>query len=111
MPVGVTTQEAIDREKAMRIASVEHVELRNIMELSVMGQVLKCARQMNFSGGLSLCRAVGWNIRSHSRLMAARRLAREDSLLHVDCDDQGGRRTRNLPCDFERAGEKCQNPC
>ena len=58
----------------MRIASVEHVELVNIMELSVMGQVLKCARQMNPSGGLLLCRAVGWNMRSHSRLMAARRL-------------------------------------
>ena len=51
-----TTQEAIDgsREKAMRIASVEHVELVKIMELSIMGQVLEWARQMNLSGGQSL---------------------------------------------------------
>ena len=42
-PVAVTTQEAIDwsREKAMRIASAEQVELGNTMELSIMGQVLK----------------------------------------------------------------------
>ena len=31
----------------MRIASVEQVELGNIMEFSVVGQVLKWARQMN----------------------------------------------------------------
>ena len=36
-------------KQAMRIASVEKVELENIMELSLMGQVLKSARQMNFS--------------------------------------------------------------
>ena len=75
----------------MRIASVEQIDMVNIMELSVVGQVLKWARQMNFSGGLSLCRAVGWNMRSHSHLMGARHLAREDSLQHVDCDDQGSR--------------------
>ena len=94
----------------MRIASVEHVELENIMELSVKGQVLKWATQMNPSGGLSLCKDVGWNMRSHSHLMAAQRLAREDSHQHVDCDDQGSRRTRNLPCDVERAFENCQRP-
>ena len=35
-PLAVTTQEAVDgyREKAMRIASVEQIELGNIMELS-----------------------------------------------------------------------------
>ena len=53
-PVAVTAQEAIDREKALRIASVEQVELGNIMEVSVVGQVLKWARRMNPSGGLSL---------------------------------------------------------
>ena len=41
-PAAVTTQEAIDgsREKVMRIASVEQVELGNLMELSITGQVL-----------------------------------------------------------------------
>ena len=40
-PVTVTTQEAVDghRQKAMRIESVEQNELRNIMELSITGQV------------------------------------------------------------------------
>ena len=39
-PVAVTTQEAVDgyREKARRIASVEQIELGNIMELSITGQ-------------------------------------------------------------------------
>ena len=43
----VTTQEAVDRfrEKAMRIASVEPVELGSIMEVSFTGQVLKWARK------------------------------------------------------------------
>ena len=38
-PMAVTTQEAVDgyREKAMRIASVEQIELGNIMELSITG--------------------------------------------------------------------------
>ena len=44
----------------MSIASVELVDLENIMELSITAQVLKWARQMNLSGGLSLCKAVGW---------------------------------------------------
>ena len=50
-PVTVTTQEAVDGycEKAMRIASVEQIELGNIMELSITGQVLKWARQSNLS--------------------------------------------------------------
>ena len=109
-PVAVTTQEAIDREKATRIASVEQVELENIMELSIMGQVLKWATHMNPSGGLSLCKAVGWNMRSHSHLMAAQRLAREDSPQHVDCDDEGSRRTRNLLYDVGTAFENCQRP-
>ena len=41
-PMAVTTQEAVDgyREKAMRIASVEQIELGNIMELLITGQVL-----------------------------------------------------------------------
>ena len=36
-PTAVTTQEAVDgyREKAIRIASVEQIELGNIMELSI----------------------------------------------------------------------------
>ena len=41
--VVITTQTGTDgyREKAMRIASVEQVELGNIMELSVTGHVFK----------------------------------------------------------------------
>ena len=78
-PVAVTTQEGVDgsREKAMRIGSVEQFELRNIMELSIMGHVLNRARQMNFSGGLSLCKAVGWNAKNHRHLRVARRLRLE----------------------------------
>ena len=62
-PVAVTTQEVVDGycEKAMRIASVEQIELGNIMELSITGQVLRWARQSNLSGGLSLRKADGWN--------------------------------------------------
>ena len=48
-PRAVTTQEAVDgyQEKAMRIESVEQVELGNIMDLSIAGQVLRWARQSN----------------------------------------------------------------
>ena len=44
-PLAVTIREAVDgyREQAMGIASVEQVELGNIMELSITGQVLKWA--------------------------------------------------------------------
>ena len=44
--MAVTTQEAVDGylEKAMRIASVEQIELGNIMELSITGQVLKMGK-------------------------------------------------------------------
>ena len=75
-PVAVPTQEAVDgyREKATRIASVEQVELGNIMGLSIMGHVLKGVRQSNFLGGLSLSKADGWNLKNHSHLTVARHL-------------------------------------
>ena len=75
-PVAVTTQEAVDRhcEKAMRIANVEQIELGNIMELSITGQVLRLARQSNLLGGVSLRRADGWNLKNHSHLTVARHL-------------------------------------
>ena len=75
-PVAVTTQEAVDGhcEKAMRIASVEHIELGNIMEMSITGQVLRWARQSNLSGGVSLRRADGWNLKNHRHLTVARHL-------------------------------------
>ena len=75
-PVAVTTQEAIDgyREKARRIASVEQVESGNIMELSINGILLRWARRENLSGGVSLCKADGWNVKNHSHLTVARRL-------------------------------------
>ena len=90
-PVAVTTQEALygSREKAMRIASVEKVELGNIMELSVVGQILKWERQMNLSGGLSLCSAVGWNTKKPWSSDGRPTLACEDSPQHAGCDDQG----------------------
>ena len=71
-PMAVTTQEAVDgyREKAMRIASIEHIELGNIMELSIMDQ----ARQVNLSGGVSLRKDDGWNLKNHSHLTVARHL-------------------------------------
>ena len=75
-PVAVTTQEAVDGhcEKTMRIASVEHIELGNIMELSITGQVLRWARQSNLSGGVSLRRADGWSLKYHSHLTVPRHL-------------------------------------
>ena len=75
-PIAVTTQEAVDgcREKSMRIASVEQTELGNIMDLSITGQVFRWARQSNFTGGVSLRRADGWNLKNHSRLKVARHL-------------------------------------
>ena len=75
-PVAVTAQEAIDgyREKARRIASVEQIELGNIMELSITGQLLRWARRANLSGGVSLCKADGWNMKNHSHLTVARHL-------------------------------------
>ena len=75
-PMAFTTQEAVEgyRERARRIASVEQIELGNIMELSITGQVLKWARQVNLSGGVSLCKADGWNLKNHSHLTVARHL-------------------------------------
>ena len=78
-PMAVTTQEAVDgyREKAMRIASVEQIELGNIMELSITGQVLKWARQVNLSGGVSLRKADGWNLKNLNHLTVARYLRKK----------------------------------
>ena len=75
-PVAVTTQEAIDgyREKTRRIANVEQIELGNIMELSITGQLIREARRANLSGRVSLCKANGWNMKNHSHLKIARRL-------------------------------------
>ena len=75
-PAAVTTQEAIDgsREKVMRIASVEQIELGNLMELSITGQVLKWARQSNVSGGLFSRKSDGWNLKNHCHLTVARHL-------------------------------------
>ena len=71
--MAVTTQETFDgyREKAMRIASVEQIEMGNIMELSITGQVFKWARQVNFTEGVSLRKADGWNKKNHSHLTVA----------------------------------------
>ena len=44
------------------------------MELSISGQVLRWARQSNLSGGLSLYKADGWNLKNHSHLTVARHL-------------------------------------
>ena len=39
--------------------------------------MLKWARQMNPSGGLSLCTAIGWDMKNRRHLMVARRLREE----------------------------------
>ena len=44
------------------------------MDLSITGQVFRWARQANFSGGVSLRRADGWNLKNHSRLKVTRHL-------------------------------------
>ena len=49
-------------KKVIRIASVEQLELGNIMELSVTGHVLKWAGETNVSGRASLSKADGWNL-------------------------------------------------
>ena len=61
-------QEAIDesREKVMKIASVEQIELGKIMELSITGQVLRWARRSKSTGGLSLREAEEWKLKNHS---------------------------------------------
>ena len=75
-PVAFTTQEAIDgyREIARRIANVEQIELGNVMELSITGQLIRGARQANPSVVVSLCKTNGWNMKNHSHLKTARRL-------------------------------------
>ena len=74
-PVAVTTQEAIEGDpKKARSRKLEQIELGNIMELSITGQVLKWARQVNLSGGVSLRKADGWNLKNHSHLTVARHL-------------------------------------
>ena len=95
-PAAVTTQEAIDgsRKKVMRIASVEQIELGNLMELSITGQVLKWARRSNLSGGLFLRKSDGWNLKNHSHLTVARHLREKThpSMLVVtirEGEDQG----------------------
>ena len=93
-PVAVTTQEAVDgyREKARRIASVEQIELGNLMELSITGQVLKWARQLNLFGEVSLCKADGWNLKNHSHLTVARHLREKihPSLLTIKEGEERG---------------------
>ena len=70
--MAVTTQGAVDgyRDKAVRIASVEQFEVGNML-VSITGQVFRWARQSNLSGGVSLRRADGWNLKNHSRLKVA----------------------------------------
>ena len=105
-PAAVTTQEAIDgsREKVMRIASVEQIELGNLVELSITGQVLKWARQSNLSGGLSLRKSDGWNLKNHT-LDSCQALARENSSQYAGCDNQGRRRSRIVQRNIERVVE------
>ena len=75
-PRAATTQDAVvgNREKAMRIESVEQFELGSIMELSVTDEVLRWARQSNLSGAASLRKADGWNMKNHSHLTVVRHL-------------------------------------
>ena len=70
-PMAVTTQEAVGgfREKAMRMASVEQIDLDRIMELSITCQVLRWAKQSNFSGGVPLRKADERNMNSPQRAL------------------------------------------
>ena len=82
-------QSTVSKNQAKKIASVEQIEVGNIMELSITGQVLKWARQSSLSGGLSLRKADGWNLKNHSHLIFARLFARQNSPQHAGRDDQG----------------------
>ena len=75
-PVAVPMQEAVDgyREKTMMIAGGEQIRLGNIMELSSTGHTLKWARQSNVSGGPSLGKADGCNLKNHNHLTVARNI-------------------------------------
>ena len=90
-PVAVTTQEGIDgyREKAMMIASVEQVELGNIMELSITGHVPQMGKTIELLWcELSLSKADGCELKNHSNLTVARHLREKDSPQHAGCDNQ-----------------------
>ena len=103
--MAATTQEAVDghREKAARMESVEQMDLGNTMELSITGQVLRWPGQSNLSGGLSLRKADGWNLKNHSHLTVARHLREKThpSMLVVTI-------TRNLQCSVDGVVENCQ---
>ena len=101
-PRAVTTQKAVDgyREKAMRIESVEQIEHDSIMELSITGQVLSWARQSILSGGFSLRKADGWNMKNHSHLTVARHM-REKIHLNVLV-------VTIVQCGAERVVKDCQ---
>ena len=98
-PVAVTTPEAIDWhcEKTMRIASVDQIELGNIMELSLTGQVLRWARRSNLSG-VSLCKADGWNLKNHSLLTVARHLREKTHPSMLVVTIREGEETRDVQC-------------
>ena len=59
------------------------LSLGNIMELSIAGQVLRWARQSYLSGGVSLRKADGWNMKNHSHLTVARHLRENPIVLFV----------------------------
>ena len=88
----------------MRIASVEHIELGNFVELSITGHVLKWATQSNLSEGLSPRKADGWNLKNHRHLTVARHLREKthSSMLVVR------KNTRNMHCSVEGLVENCQ---
>ena len=73
-PAAITTQERIDGYfgKAMKIASVEQVELGNNMELSITGHVLTWARRLNFCGRTVAEQQMDGNLKNHSHLTVAR---------------------------------------
>ena len=89
----------------MRIESAEQIELGNIMELLIAGQVLRWARQSNLSGGVSLRKADGWNVKNHSHLAVARQFREKvhPSVLVVTIRE--GEEKRKVQCSDERATE------
>ena len=86
----------------MRIASVEQIELGNIMELSITGQAIELLSR-------SVATQSGWMEPEESQSSEGREtLAREDPPQRAGCDDQGRRRKRNVQCSAEGVGESCQ---
>ena len=93
----------------MRIESVEQIELCNITELSITGQVLRRARQ---SFWRSVVAKSGWMEHEESQSSDSRQaLARKDVSHCVGCDDKRRRGKRNMQLSDERLEWRRMRSC